>query len=69
MPASRKRRESVSEVSTATVPMSTGWPRRWRSVTSAMIAANFSRCVRYIWSFSSTRRIGRFVGMTTTSRR
>ena len=44
--AARSRRERTSDVSTVTVPSSTGWPAAWRFCTSAMIALYFSRCVR-----------------------
>ena len=68
MPARVKSRERISDVSTETVPIRTGWPLRWHSATSSMIALYFSRCVLYIRSLRSTRRMGRFVGIATTSR-
>ena len=60
--------ESISEVSIEIVPTRTGWPLSLRSRISSTTALNFSRLVLKTTSARSFRIIGRFVGMTTTSR-
>ncbi len=60
-------RESVSDTSTFVVPTSTGSSILWSRSISSMIALNFSRLVRKIRSFLSSRTMGRLVGMTSTS--
>src|SRR6267378_7806587 len=63
-----RRPERNSEVSIEVVPTSTGCSRARHSRMSSMIALNLSLCVRYTKSGLSLRTIGRWVGITTTSR-
>ncbi len=58
-----------SDVSTAIVPTSTGWPFSWRSLMSAVTAANFASLVLKIRSLL-VRALRRptLVGIGTTSR-
>ena len=67
MPRSDSIRPSSSLFSTETVPTSTGWPVLWRFSISSTTAAYFAFCVTNTASFMSTRIIGRFVGIVTTS--
>ncbi len=59
--------ERSSEVSTAIVPTSTGWPCWWRSLMSATTALNFASTVLKIRSFLSRRVTSTLVGIGTTS--
>ncbi len=59
--------ESISEISTEMVPTSTGWPRSWVSAMSSTTAFHFASRVLKMRSFWSSRTIGRFVGIDTTS--
>jgi hypothetical protein len=60
--------ERYSDVSTAIVPINTGWPASFRSLTSRITAWNFPSFVRKIRSFLSARATGSFVGISTTWR-
>ena len=60
--------ERCSEVSTAIVPTSTGWPFSWRSRMSSMTALNFASVVLKIMSFLSSRATLTLVGISTTCR-
>ena len=60
--------ERYSDVSTAMVPTSTGWPASWRSTMSSSAAANFASGVLKMRSFWSWRATGTFVGISTTWR-
>ncbi len=60
--------DRYSEVSTAIVPTSTGWPFTCRSLMSAATASNFASFVLKIRSFRSARATGTFVGISTTLR-
>ena len=68
MPRFSSFAESISLVSIAIVPTSTGWPRLWHSSMSSTTALHFSLFVLYTTSSWSLRIIGRWVGTTTTSR-
>ena len=57
-----------SEVSTAIVPTSTGWPSSCRSAMSSTTASNFASFDLKMKSFSSARATGTFVGISTTWR-
>ena len=59
--------DSFSLRSTSFVPMRIGRPLLLRSTTSLTTASHFSFSVRYTKSRCSTRSIGLFVGMATTS--
>ena len=57
----------TSDFSTETVPTRTGRPASCISTISSMSASNLPFSVRYTRSGSSTRIIGRWVGIETTS--
>ena len=57
-----------SEVSTAIVPTSTGWPFSLRSLMSSTTALNFASTVLKIRSFLSSRATATLVGISTTFR-
>ena len=66
-PASRSRAARPSDSVTVDVPTSTGRPVACARVISSTMARSFaSRCVK-TRSSRSTRTMGRWVGMTTTS--
>ena len=68
MPRRFRSSARYSDVSTAIVPTSTGWPASWRSLMSSITALNFASFVLKMKSFSSARATGTFVGISTTWR-